>query len=78
LLDSKDSAIFCQKHCLLATKGLAEDVHSICFNVLTAMIVPEKTRISSALKMFLEASQFASQTAVTATPFAAIESGRCR
>jgi hypothetical protein len=51
-------------------------MHSICFNVLTAMIVPEKSRISSAMKIFLKISLFASETAVAAAIFAAIESGR--
>jgi hypothetical protein len=37
------------------------------------MIVPEKLRISSALNIFLEASQLASQTAVTAAALAVIK-----
>jgi hypothetical protein len=38
-----------------------------------AMMVPEKLRILSALSIFLEASQFVSQTAVTAAALAVIK-----
>lgn len=37
------------------------------------MMVPEKLRILSALSIFLEASQFVSQTAVTAAALAMIK-----